>query len=928
LACQSHEHDFNFQAVYKQMTNDLETPRARGFVPSILPWVLAALMLGVFAATLSRSINPYNIGNVISLADWRQNPDAFGPVAFLVTYPLRWLPANLLSQGLNVLSAVFGALTLALLARSVALLPHDRTHEQREREDSEVAILTSRFAWIPPIFAVLVCGLQRTFWEHATLGTGETFNLLLFAYVIRCLLEYRISAKESWLTRFAIVYGLGMANDWAMIAFLPLFLGAMLWIKGLPALNPRFLLRIFGLLLAGASLMLLLPALDTIYHTNHQGFWQMLKGALSSDKKVFTMFPRDVVAIMALTSILPVFVMGIRWASYFGDNSPLGIFLATSMFHIVHAMFLLAGLWVMLDSPISPRVMGFGFPFLPLYYLSALSIGYLSGYFLLVFGQRKSREMLHPIVASMKWGVVVCVWLLLLAIPALQVFKNAPHIRALKVITQTYDNHFAEIGKLLPSQGAVVLSDDAFRLTYLKTIVNQDGGHSPNLYVDTGRLETEPDYLNELQKDNPGYQICGPWTNIPPNVAPAIAKIQLLQHLATSHGVYYLHPSFGYFFEAFYAEPHGTVYQLKPYPHGTWDVPALPHRLIAENEAFWQKTSSEVLSPLVEYLNQSSQPLPLGLWKTIMDRLHLKPEQEALAVPVSLYYARELNEWGGQLQLAGMRKEADVWFDRVMELNPGSIAARVNKAFDENIAKGKKISIQSSKDIEKALDQFSGGWSEVLRSDGPVDEPSFRCQVGWILANGFNYRQGVQQFNRARALVPGDFRIPLQLAKILVDIQTYTNGLALQLPYTECYEMALTNLDSVLNTYTNEPHALLMKSFVLMQMQSYDKAIAPLSHALEQPIDTNSYIAAELYRGIAYYKTGNYTAAKADYQAVSQSIPRSYQAYYGLGEIAYQQKDKPSAIKNYELYLTNAPTNTEEARSVNARLKELKSGAP
>src|SRR5262249_11777483 len=141
---------------------------------------------------------------------------------------------------LNGFAAGCAALTLVLLARSVALLPHDRTNEQRLREQSEHSFLSIRSAWLPPLFAVLVCGLQLSFWERAVefrdvsfLDNGEIFNLLLFAYVVRCLLEYRISQKESWLTRFALVYGLGIANNWAMIGFFPAFLAALIWIKGL-----------------------------------------------------------------------------------------------------------------------------------------------------------------------------------------------------------------------------------------------------------------------------------------------------------------------------------------------------------------------------------------------------------------------------------------------------------------------------------------------------------------------------------------------------------------------------------------------------------------------------------------------------------------------------------------------------------------------
>jgi len=56
------------------------------------------------------------------------------------------------------------------------------------------------------VLAVLVCGLQLTFWEHATVGSSEMLDLLMFAYVVRCLLEFRIAGRDSWLFRAAFVY--------------------------------------------------------------------------------------------------------------------------------------------------------------------------------------------------------------------------------------------------------------------------------------------------------------------------------------------------------------------------------------------------------------------------------------------------------------------------------------------------------------------------------------------------------------------------------------------------------------------------------------------------------------------------------------------------------------------------------------------------
>ena len=45
---------------------------------------------------------------------------------------------------------------------------------------SAFSILTTRVAWLPPVFAAVLLGFQHTFWEDATAASIEMFDLLLF----------------------------------------------------------------------------------------------------------------------------------------------------------------------------------------------------------------------------------------------------------------------------------------------------------------------------------------------------------------------------------------------------------------------------------------------------------------------------------------------------------------------------------------------------------------------------------------------------------------------------------------------------------------------------------------------------------------------------------------------------------------------------
>jgi hypothetical protein len=228
------------------MATETQTDPRKNFVPRWLPWLLAAVMLLVYWLTLNRWVSLFNLPSVAKISGWTWQPEVLNPITFLVTYPLRWLPATAIPLALNLFSAMCAALVLGLLARSVALLPHDRTDAQRKREGSDFSFLTIGSAWLPPLLAVLVCGLQLTFWERATNWTGEMFDLLLFAVVIWSLLEYRLDERVWRLYVAAFVYAAGMEDDWGMVGFFPLFLVAIVWLRGFDFFNLRFLGRMAG----------------------------------------------------------------------------------------------------------------------------------------------------------------------------------------------------------------------------------------------------------------------------------------------------------------------------------------------------------------------------------------------------------------------------------------------------------------------------------------------------------------------------------------------------------------------------------------------------------------------------------------------------------------------------------------------------------
>jgi tetratricopeptide (TPR) repeat protein len=981
------------------MTNETGLNRGARFVGCVQPWLLGGAMFVVYLFTLYHVATPATLDPLAGVSDWDWRPKFFAPIAFLITCPIHWLPDHFRLPALNCFAAGCAALTLVLLARSVALLPHDRTNEQRLREQSEFSLLSVPTAWLPPLFAVLVCGLQLSFWERAVefradsvfFDNGEIFNLLIFAYVIRCLLEFRISRKESWLTRFALAYGFGLANNWAMIGYFPLFLAALVWIKGFDFFHWRFVVRVLGCGLAGTCLLLLFPLMNQWHGYSDFSFGPTLHLILSNIKLGLLHLPPEKkwLLLFAFSSVLPVFLMGIRWSSSFGDNSPMGVALATFGFNFGHAFLLLYCLWVSLDPPFSPRELPCFVPYLPLYYLGSLSIGYFSGYLLLVFGIHRVRSRQRPPLLG-RWPgrfVVAGVWLLAIAGPFLLAAKNLPQVEAGRTIAEASNHYFSRVEQSLPPQGAIVLADnDNLPMLYcLRATFARNNRKPDDIFIETSSLGQSWDYIRFLDEEYPQAGISAVFGNTNATQPSELDCIHLLEKLAPNHGIYYLHPSFGYYFERFYPENHGLVYRLNFLPTNTWATPMPPAELLAENRMFW-KDASDDLQFAVRAVHNPPAPAPGGALQRLEHFAHIATETNQSAVFLGRNYSRALNYWGVELARLAPAEDTNQWreagacFDLAQQLNPDNRPARVNLDFNQSTLAGKTPVFKPLGEFDEVLGNYSM-WYQVISGGGPLDEPNFCRALGVILRNGNNYRQAIQQFERLQALMPLDPSGSFQLAETYLFILNHhdelyyaypaplrtaaaaaaaaeqavrvdpgnTNTLSLKalanwqfglilqansnspdpsLPLPSvAYSNSLSAIDQWLRLAPDQPNALFFQSMSLMQLDQLDRAIVPLTTLIAQ---SNNPV-ARLNRAICYLRLGKLDDSKQDYELVIKTHPEAYQAYYGLAEIAYRAKDFPSTIKYSQLYESNGPPalkESDEYKAVDARLKKLEAPPP
>ena len=983
------------------MTTEIRKDPRKQFTPRFWPWILAAVMLAVYGATLERWVSLLNMDYVAKVSGWTWQPEVYNPLLYLLTYPLRWLPAAQIPVALNLLAAVCGVLTLALLARTVAILPQDRTEAQRLRETSDFSFLTTRTNWLPPLLAVLVCGLQLTFWENATVFTGETVDLLVFAFTIWSLVEYRLDEREWRLLLAVFLYAADMTQNVGAIGFLPFLLGAIIWTRGLSFFNSNFLTRLTLCGLAGLSLYLLLPTLGLLSgKLTADLWWPALKFNLALEWRPLKLFflvtdYRHDLGLISLTTLLPVVMLAFRWGAGFGDRSRLGTELTGLMVHLVYALMLMVCVWVAFDPPFSPRHLRNDFQtssYLSFYYLAALSVGYYSGYFLLVFKVIFLKNDFRRPSAWKPWlqpAATAAIVALTILAPAGLVYKNLSIVRSVNSgLLQKYAETAAAC---LPRTGGVLLSDNETggvdtprRLFLVQAALVRAGREKEYVPVDTFALTT-PQYHRYLHK-----QYADRWpllvsatnnSSLPPR-----GLLGLMNLLSKTNAIYYLHPSYGYYFETFYLEPHGLVYHLKPLPADNL-LPRLPDAsLVAENDAFWAQTEAAAFDPIIRAVTPAGISEDYStLAQQIMARLHVQPEPNYNAQLSCMYYSRALDFWGVELQRTGRLTNAASYFKAAELVYPQNLVAGINLDFNQKLQAREPVALDLAKTSPDQLGQYTS-WNELVTANGPLDDPSFCYAEGWYYFQDGLFNESLASFSRVRELIPDYLPVLLSVGELyLIDHHPQLALAALREPLdhparfslnddnsTELNILAATaylqqtnlaagvaliekeiahhpdNSDLLNNAaqvflaqglYTNALHAIKLKlalnpndpgsldnlGYAYMQMKDYPQAIASLTSVLRlQPTNND----ALFNRAIALLSAGQLDAARSDYQQLQKAFPKSFQVAFGLGEIAWRQHATNDAIANYHLYLANAPTNTAEARLIGQRLAGLQGKSP
>ncbi len=895
----------------------------RGFAQTRLPWIAAGASLVLYLVTVSTWVRLDSLAVTAKIAGWDWTPLLHGPVHFLVTYPFRWLPASIQPLALNLLSGVMAAAVIGLLVRAVSLLPYDRTREARIRERHDLGLLTTPLAWVGPAFAAGLLALQLSFWEHATAATSEMLDLLLFAYLVHCLVEYRVSERESWLLRLALVYGLAVTNNYAMIAFFPCFLVAVVWLKGVDFFNLSFLGRMTCWGAAGLLPYLVLPLAAVLSDgASEVGFWGYLRSVLASQKSALSAFPPYAILLIALSSLVPVLVLAVRWPAGEGETSRAGVVMAAFITRVIHLAMLVAAVSVFYDPPWSARELGFGLALLPFYFLAALAGGYYLGYLLLVFREpKRSHHRVTPnerLLNRTTTGVALAASAAVVGVLA---WRNFPTIRGNdgRLVYELVSLH----ARSLPAEGAYVISDQSADLLLLEAALARQGSPGRHVLL-ASQLMPYRLYHRELERQ---YQ--NRWPHLPEYDGDEEALTsgflsRLVQDLARSNRVFYLHPSMGYYFELLELRPKGLVYELLPRPTNELGAVAFEPAEITANEQFW-----DGLTPFLD---------------RVPARTRNSPAQVRF---VTQTCARALNTWGVVLQRQGQIEPAGKRFEQALRLNPDNMAARLSKSFNDELRQGKIPPLDAP--FPAGVDAERRDLDQLLIEDGPFDHPRANYVLGEVYVRNSLFRQALIEFERLQRLMPQEARLALWTQAMTAMVRfglgdaAAAEAQALKLAETHPKEdlvletltqiylgtgrmtEALGTIEKQLQLEPNNVRALLNKAAIHIHLKDYTGAIAPLNTLLgQQPENTP----ALMNRAIANLQSGQLDAAARDYESLRKLMPEYHAVYFGLGEIAFRKKDNAAALESYEDYLKFGKKGSDEYKSIEARVQQLRSGAP
>ena len=633
---------------------------------------------------------------------------------------------------------------------------------------------------------------------------------------------------------------------------------------------------------------------------------------------------------------------------------------------------LLACLWLAFDPVTGPRQIvqrqfGISLPMLTFDYLDALAAGFLVGNLLLIaLNAAPQRERSRNKIQWRQLPVPVATAGLVLVIACLAA-RNIPAIVHLNFHPL---QGFGELAvESLPAGRGVMLSDQPQKLEVFQAALSHSPGRRDWLAVDTKSLPAVG-YRAGLERRQP----MGWLTDENRHELSPLEIRQLLEQIARTNRLFYLHPSYGYFFERFYLEPAGAIYEVNLRGKNPLEIPPLSAARMDTNEMFWTGAWQKKLAPLAAIPDREQT-----VWWKAMQRIGLAPAPFYQDRLLAEWSSLTLDGWGVALQRQGHWNEARLRFEEALQLNPGNFSARISLACNTNHQSGLKLGLGGVDQVASELGN-SERLSLVINNCGPFDEPIFCYLLGCAFLQINHPLQAAEQFERARMLAPGspapEFALAalyprLRRADLARPLIKQLQDEARNLPANSAVNVELGLLEanswlsqtnvanargvfqSVLQQHPDDAQivnrvvgaylafgdftnalqlinahlarspddvpSLNLQAAILVQSGSPAAAIPILDRVLTL---TNLPV-ARLNRAIARLACQDFAAAETDYRELQKSGVEPGLVCYGLAAIAEHRHDTNQEAIYLRLCLTNTPTGTPLWREAGARLRLL-----
>jgi tetratricopeptide (TPR) repeat protein len=567
-------------------------------------------------------------------------------------------------------------------------------------------------------------------------------------------------------------------------------------------------------------------------------------------------------------------------------------------------------------------------------------------------------------------AIVVLVLVAVVAVPAGLAVQNLPQIwantgSALSRITSLS-------ARSLPADGAVVLSDEPFRLYAMENELRRAGNREKYLLIDTRSLESGAYHLH-LQARHPN-QWPKPAAKL--DYKDRIAQtdlVQLMRSLAAKMPIYYLHPSFGYYFEFFELRPRGLIYQLRPLGPGDIGGPPMSAQELADADQFWQRVKTEELDRLIPRIPPAEFPTP-GV------KMSLRPV--TLEMYVGRSYSQALNLMGTLVQRAGQLPKAADYYTLALKLDPMNPSAMLNAEYNQQLQGGKRDPLKLSDPVLKRIRAAGGSWDAILGSAGPVEEPDVCFDLARAFDDGNNPRQAAQCIERVLAYTPDNLKAqvilvgllvraslpdlalqrvtalragpalarltPAQLAELAIS-EAWAHALRKDLPkavqllrveiakrpadgvaWAALFDVliganqmneALAVVEEQIAAQPRNVQALVNGAVLKSRLGRPAEAVPLLNRALEiNPKDEY----ALLNRALVQAAAGNLDGAEKDFEALQSGKGRAkVQVTLGLADIYVRKKRTKDAVRLYRQLEKTLSKESAEYRLVTDRLKQL-----